>query len=194
MTLNNNSATLKKKLNLGGLLGFKVSNPKWTFYTDLLFMGFTADITVPITSRTGDLKTTATFFGIYGMRKVTNWLDLGLGGRLAIYNLQLHLDDTLLLPELLEETNFWLFPPLFVYRLKFLENKKWSVGIIGDLGGFGFFDTWTYLINPYINYRFSDLFELSTRYRVLSLNHEDEGGDKTDLLFYGPEIGFLFHF
>jgi len=76
--------------------------------------------------------------------------------------------------------------------LKFVQNDRWNVGIAGDVGGFGFFDTWTYLVNPYVSYRVSDLFELSTRYRVLSLDHEDEsGGDKTDLTFYGPEIGFF---
>ena len=195
VTIGRNEVSLQKKLNLGGLLGFEASNSKWTFYTDLLFVGFNTDVTVPLSQRTGDLQVSSTFIGIYGMVRVAKWLDLGIGGRLAIYTLRLRLDESGFLPELSEETNFWMFPPLLAYRFNLLENDHWSVGIAGDIGGFGFFDTWTYLLNPYVNYRFSDLFELSTRYRVLSLDQEEEdGGDKTDLTFYGPEIGLLFHF
>ncbi len=84
VTLNNNSVSLNKKLNLGGILGFEVTNSTWTFYTDVIFVGFNTDVTTPISNRTGNLKVTATFVGIYGMIRVAKWLDLGLGGRLHL--------------------------------------------------------------------------------------------------------------
>ena len=192
--INLNSVTLSKKHTFGGMLGFEAYNPKWAFYTDLMIVDFKTDITAPLTGRNGDFEATATLWGIYGMRRLAKWIELGLGGRLNILNMKLKLEGSLLFSETTEETTLWLVPPLVVYRLTALKNDKWNLGVYGDVGGFGFFDTFTYLVSPHVNYRLSNLFEIYGGWRLLSVDHNDEsGGDKFDVLFNGPQIGLLFH-
>jgi hypothetical protein len=193
--INRNSGTLSNKLSVGGMLAFEAYNPKWSIYTDLLHMNFDTDVTLPLSSRMGTLETSTTFFGIYAMRRVAKWFEVGLGGRLAFNNSRLKADPNRIFPEIDAEFNSVIFDPLLVYRFTFLRNDKWNIGLRGDVGGFGFYSIFTYMINPMVGYQISDLLEINLSYRLLSFYQDDEEGrDKFDLLFYGPQLGLLFHF
>ncbi len=50
---------------------------------------------------------------------------------------------------------------------------------------------------PFAGYRFSNLFELVLAYRALGMDYETGSGAELfayDVVTFGPEIGFLFHF
>ena len=192
--VNNNSAVLTQELNMGGMLGFQAYNPKWSLSSDLMFVNVSTDITVPITDRSGTYEAATTLWGFYAMRKVAKWFDLGLGARLGIVNSKLKVEEGPVLPEIDSESTMWMLPPLVVYRFNFVESEKWTARLRGDIGGFGFFSTFTYLVNPYVGFRVSKLFEPYLGYRVISVYRDDEdGGDQVDMLLYGPQFGFLFH-
>ena len=61
------------------------------------------------------------------MIKLAKWLDLGLGGRTAFYNMKLKADQTILFSEIDTQGNSVLFDPLFVYRFTFLKTEKWKM-------------------------------------------------------------------
>ena len=194
VVLNGDEAQVSKGLTPQALLEFKAYSPKWSFITDFLFLQFDHTYDA-IGNRVGQVEMNALFWGIYGTHRVTNWLDLGLGGRLAVYKTKIKVDPTPLFGGIDHEVQFWLFPPLVVYRLTLLANDKWQIRVRGDIGGFGFFDTFTYLVDPYVGYRLSKTFEVYAGYRLLSIFHEDvEGNDKTDVIFNGPQMGLWIHF
>jgi hypothetical protein len=195
VVLTDEAANLLKETNLGGMLNFEAHHPKWFLYTDLMFVNIATDVTVPITNRAGKYDGTAIFWGLYGMRKIAGWLDLGLGVRMVFINSRLFLEEGGILPEINEEFNTWLFPPLIVYQFNFLENEKWLLRLRGDVGGFGFFGTFTYMFEPYAGYQLTNTLQITAGYRYLSLDHENEEKEKiTNLYFQGPKLGLLFHF
>ena len=103
-------------------------------------------------------------------------------------------DSTESFPELDTEYNATEISPLIVYRFTFFSNDKWNIRMRGDVGGFGVYSIFTYLINPSAGYRISDLIEVNLSYRLLSFDQNDEdNGDNFDLIFQGPQFGVLFH-
>lgn len=193
--INNHSGALAKTYVVGGMIAFEAYTPKWSIYTDLLLTNFNTDVTLPLTDRIGTIDASTTFFGIYAMRRVAKWFELGLGGRLIVTNSNMTAESTLLFSEIDADFNSVAVDPLFVYRFTFLNNEHWNIRLRGDVGGFGFYSIFTYLINPSVGYRITDLLEINLGYRLLSFyQNDEEGGDRFDLLFNGPQIGVLFHF
>ena len=194
VVLNNNAAELDVKTQLSGILTFEAYTKKWSVISDYMILNMSTDVTLPISDRTALYRLTTNIVGFYGTYKLTKWFELGLGGRIGFMNNRLNADAATLLPEIDAQYKSTLFIPLLVYRFNFLHTDKWKIRLRGDYGGFGFFDFRSYLVNPYVGWHFTEIAEAYVGYRVISMTREDkEGNDSFDLLFYGPQFGFIFH-
>jgi len=194
--INNNPGSLNTlKLNLGGMLYFESYSPKWSIATDLILMNFDTDITMNLSGREGTLGLKNTIVGFYVMYRVARWIELGLGGRLVAATTNLHVPAGNILSEINGEFKSVIVDPLLVTRFTFLNTKKWHLALRGDVGAFGALGYFTWLVNPYVGFKLSKLFEVNLGYRVLSLYHDDEpNNDRLDLLLYGPQVGLQIHF
>jgi len=193
--INYNSGSLYHKATVGGLLAFEAYNPKWSIYTDLLITKIETDIQLPLSSRLGTFKANTTFLGFYGMRRVAKWFEIGLGAKIIFNNSSITADARNLFDELDVEYDMTTVSPLVVYRFTFLDTDKWNLRVRGDVGGFGAYSIFTWMINPSAGYRISDLIEVNAAYRFLSFEKDDkDNGNKIDLNFDSPQFGVLFHF
>jgi hypothetical protein len=184
------SGTLTSSLNYGGMLGFEAYSAKWAIGTNLLLVSSSSDITLPLTSRPASFDGKFTLIGLYGLRQAAKWLDLGLGGRVVLVDADLFIDGAHI-----KDSKYPTFAPLIAYKFNILDSKKWGITLQGDVGGFGINSTWTYLVNPYVGYRISKLFEIYAGYRLLSFSTvSDSEETEMDILMHGPKIGFNIHF
>ena len=197
-SFNKGPGELIKTLDFAVMLYFEASNPKWSLIMDALYLKSGKDITLKEeTQREGNVGMNLTSIGFSGMRRLATWFEMGIGGRVNFYNMEMKVEAGLILPEVDEKSDDTWFDPLIVYRFTApLNNEKWKLGLHGDLGGFGVGSKFTYMVYPYAGYQFSHWFELSLGFRTAGFNFENNSTgmeNKLDVLFYGPQIGFLFH-
>jgi hypothetical protein len=194
--INNNPGNIpSSKLNLGGMLYLEAHSPKWSIAADLMLMDISTDITMNNSGREGTFNVKPTIVGLYFMRRVAPWLEIGLGGRLLAYKMNLQVPAGIILSEIDAESNSEIVDPLIVTRFTFLKTEKWQIALRGDVGAFGLLGYFTWLVNPYAGFKITKVFEVNLGYRVLSLYHDDsENNDRLDLLLYGPQAGLLIHF
>jgi hypothetical protein len=191
--INNNPAILTaKKMNVGGMVSFEARSPKWSISTDFIYTNIDTDITMPRTNRKGTIDIRTSFYGLYGMRRVAKWLELGLGVRIVVYDINMKVPAGIIFSEIDTRFKSGIVDPLIVTRVTFLDSENWELALRGDVGAFGIWGYFTYLIYPYVGYKIKNLFEVNLGYRVVNLYHNDEAGnDKIDLLYYGPQLGLL---
>ena len=195
---NKGPGELIETLDFAVMLYLEASNPQWALIMDALYLKSGKDITLKEeTQREGTVGVNVTSIGFSGMRRLTTWFELGIGGRVNFYNMQMNVETGAILPEIDEKSNDTWFDPLIVYRFTApLNNEKWKLGLHGDFGGFGVGSKFTYMVYPYAGYQFSNWFELSLGFRTAGFDFENNKAgveNKLDVLFYGPQIGFLFH-
>ena len=194
--INNNPGMIpSSNLNLGGMLYLEAYTPKWSIATDLMFMDVSTDITMNISGREGTLNIKPTIVGLYFLRRVAKWFEVGIGGRLISSKTNLLVPAGAILSEINTEFNSAIVDPLIVTRFTFLKTEKWQISMRGDVGAFGLLGYFTWLVNPYAGFKISKMFEVNLGYRVLSMYHDDsENNDRLDLLLYGPQAGLMIHF
>jgi hypothetical protein len=179
---------------MSGIIVFEAYTKKWSVISDYMILNFSTDVTLPISERTALYRLTTNIVGFYGTYKLTKWFELGLGVRIGFMNNRLNANAGNILPEIDAQFKSALAIPMFVYRFNFLHTDKWKIRLRGDYGGFGLFDFNSFLVNPYVGWHFTQIAEVYLGYRVISMTREDvEGYDSFDLLFYGPQLGFIFH-
>jgi hypothetical protein len=188
--MGNNSGTLTSSLNYGGMLGFEAYSAKWAIGTSLLFVSSSSDLTLPLSSREAKFDGKFTLIGVYGLRQAAKWFDIGLGGRIVLVDADLFIDGVQI-----KDSKYPTFAPLIAYKFNILDSKKWRIALQGDVGGFGINATWTYLVNPYVGFKISKLFEVYAGYRMLSFSTtSDSEKTEMDILMHGPKLGFFIHF
>jgi len=194
--INSTPGDLLKSFELGGMLYFEAANPKWSVSADFIFAKVGNDFTLPLTQRKGKIEATTNFAGIYGMYRVVDWFEIGLGGRFNIVDSSLKVEPGRILPAIDDNASDTWFDPLITYRFTVpIANEKWYAGLRGDIGGFGVGSDFAWMVFPAGGYRFSHLFELSLGFRAMGLDFKnDDRSHEVKLNFYGPQIGFLFHF
>ena len=194
--INNNPGKIPStKLNLAGMLYLETYSPKWSIATDLMLMEVTTEITMNNSGREGTFHIKPTIVGLYTLLRVAKWFEVGIGARIAIYDMILFVPAGTILSEINADYNSAIVDPLIVTRVTFLKTEKWQIALRGDVGAFGLLGYFTYLVNPYVGFKITKLFEVNLGYRILSLYHDDsEFDDRLDLLFYGPQVGLLINF
>ena len=188
-----------ERLDFGAMLYLEMANQNWAITLDGLFMNLGETGQLPVTGREAEVDMKQLALEVTGMRRLASWAELGVGGRLNVIESGLFVEEGQVLPGIdVSDTNTW-FDPLIVARLMAPLENRWRLGVNGDIGGFGIGSDFAWQVYPFIGYRFARVFELAVAYRALGVDYEtgSEGEEdffRYDMVTFGPQIGFLFHF
>jgi hypothetical protein len=188
------------QLQSGFMLYAEVQNGTWALSSDFLYMKLKQDVVPTTVINGGSLTVSETAWELAGLRRFLPWLEGGIGGRL----LNINVDAEIVRNEIgggtsgqqKEEAQTW-FDPILVIRMKIPDSGNLLLQLRGDIGGFGVGSDFTWQIQAYGGYRFSDLFQVTAGYRVLAIDFEtgaDQGRFLYDVTTSGPvlQIGFNF--
>ncbi len=187
-----------ENLDFGAMLYLEMANRDWAITLDGLYMNLGAKGQTPVTGRDAEVDMKQLAIQVNGLRRVAPWAEIGIGGRFNSIEQGLFVaPGEIVLPGIdVSERNNW-FDPLIAARFTAPLESKWQLGISGDVGGFGIGSDFAWQVFPYAGYRFSRLFELAAGYRAIGMKYETGSGDDYflyDMVIFGPQIGFVFHF
>lgn len=186
-----------ENLDFGAMLYLEMANTDWAITLDGLYMDLGAAAELPVSGRTGNANVKQWALEAKGLRRVAEWAELGIGARLNSIDMGLFVEAGMVLPEIDVSGKQTWFDPLIAARLMAPLENRWSLGVSGDIGGFGVGSSFAWQVLPFAGYRFTRVFQLVLAYRALGANYETGSGTDLfvyDLVTFGPEIGFVFHF
>lgn len=202
-----NTNNIFNNLKMGFMLNAEASNDKWTVGSDVLYMSLGEEkklsrelINGEELTVSGEITAKQTGWELMGLRRVTPWLELGLGGLINSINTEVKLTT----PEIGGETTTrrksitetWL-DPMIIARIKSKAGEKFVYQFRGEFGGFGIGSDFAWQIQAYAGYKFSKLFEVTGGYRVIGLDFKSGSGKDRflyDVDTSGPMIRFGFRF
>jgi hypothetical protein len=182
-------------LNIGAMLYAEATNDNWAITSDFLYMNLGQDAQESNLVTGGDVTMKETCWELAGLKRITPWLDAGVGGRLLSLNAAIDI-ETLLENRSGSATRTW-FDPVIIARSNHIFNEKWILQVRGDLGGFGIGSDFTWQGQVYAGYRFSKLFQATVGYRYIGIDYDKgEGQDRFlyDIDTYGAVIRLGFNF
>lgn len=194
-----NPGDIFSKLRIGGMLYLEAHNDDWAITSDLLYMNLEQDVTPGILIGSGDLNAQQWAWEFAGLYRVLPFLEAGIGGRLN--NIQADLDinrneiggGTTPLSAEISET--WI-DPIVLVRVTGDINNKWMFQFRGDVGGFGIGSDISYQLQGLVGYRFTQVFQLTTGYRILSMDYDEGTGEnrfRYNMKIFGPMIKLGFN-
>jgi hypothetical protein len=203
ISVNANTRDLLKRLNWALMLYFEAAHPKFSIITDILYMNLADGGTLPSGRRDAELRMQqlATEFVFLG--RLASWFELGFGGRVNFVQAGITAPAGMLLPAIdLDFRQTW-FDPLVALRFSVpFKNDHWRLGLRADVGGFTLGSTYAWQVYPYGGYNFDGIkdrrvFELVAAFRAFGMKYETGSGPSRfvyDMIIWGPEVGFVFHF
>ena len=174
------AADILGHLNIGAMLYAEATNDNWAITSDVLYMNLGQDAQQSNFVTGGDVTMKETCWELAGLKRITPWLDAGIGGRLLSLNAAI---DIVTLKVLRSEsaTRTW-FDPVIIARSNHVFNDKWLLQVRGDLGGFGIGSDFTWQGQVYAGYRFSTIFQMTIGYRYIGIDYDK--GDNLDRFLY----------
>lgn len=165
------------KLKMGAMFYLEATNDNWAISSDLLYMKLCQGIREGILITGGDITMKQTAWEIAGLKRITPWLEGGLGGRLMSLYTGLNL-ETINEPREGSASKIW-FDPVIIVRSQGAIKEKWLLQFRGDVGGFGLGSDFSWQIQANVGYRFSKLFQTTIGYRFIGINYDKgEGRDR----------------
>ena len=194
-----NPGDIFSKLQMGAMLNLEASNDKWAIATDFIYMNLQQDVTSGTLINSGDATAKQFAWELAGLRRITPWLELGIGGILnslqAGVNINVNNIGGGTTNRSKELTQSW-YDPMLIARIKHNPVKKFMYEFRGEIGGFGIGSDFAWQIQAYAGYRFSKLFQITGGYRVISLDYSKGEGENRflyDIDTFGPVIRFGFN-
>lgn len=188
------------KLKMAGMLYLEAQTAKWAISSDLVYMNLNQEVTPGRLLHSGTAGAKQLVWEVAGLYRIWPFLEIGAGGRLN--NLHSEIDVRRnVFPAGTEEyygtqSTTWI-DPILITRLSAHFRDKVLFQFRGDVGGFGIGSDFSWQLQAYTGYRFSDLFQLTVGYRVLSTDYRKEA-DTNYFVFnvkeFGPVIRFGFNF
>jgi hypothetical protein len=164
----------------------QVGYDRWTFTTDVVFMGLgasrnnlTVDMDQWMVEPTLSYRVSKYFEPLVGVRY--NNLSGEIRGPLNRNPFG---------------TQDW-WDPIVGANLTLPMGKKFNFNFRGDIGGFGVGSDFTWQVFPYFDWRFAKWGSLQAGYRWLDMDYETGSGNSQftyDMLSQGPQLGFTIHF
>lgn len=192
-----NPGDIFSNLDFGAMLYFEMNKGKWAFTFDGLYMDLGKKGEIPISTRKAELDITQLEIELTAFYRATEWLEVGLGGRLSNIKQGIYASPGLFNNEIdASDSNTW-FDPLIAARFNVDVDNLLFIRLRTDIGGFGLGSDFSWQIHPAVGYRFSPTFELGVGYRWLGMDYETGQGNDYfmyDLVDSGLEMSFIFHF
>lgn len=182
------------------MLYIEASNDKWAINSDLLFMNLEQDITPSTLINNGRVNAKQLGWELAGLRRVTPWLELGVGGLLNSLEMEINITrnqaagGTSTLSG--NQSKTW-YDPMVIARLTTAPGKKFIGQFRGEVGGFGIGSDFAWQLQAIAGYRFSKLFDMTAGYRFIGLDYSSGEGAKAfvyDMVTFGPMIRLGFSF
>ena len=196
--IDSNAGDILGALKIGGMLYFEASSSRWSICSDIIYMNLEQDVKTRVIIQDGSVQMKQLAWEVSGLRNILPWLDAGIGLRLN--SVEAGFDITTRFGSQTEHhrtsTETWLDPILIARSQGIIGSSKWTYLLRADIGGFGIGSDFAWQIQPYLGYRFSQLFQLSAGYRVIGMDYETESGDdyfKYDVDTSGPVVRFGFN-
>ncbi len=180
------------QLKFGGMLYFETSKKGWTISADFIYMHLAMGIEERLLVQSGEIDVKETLFEVAGLKKVSNWLDVGIGGRIVSIKEGVTINLKGINPQTVSGklTETW-FDPILIVRSQGSLAERWFYQFRGDLGGFGLGSDFTWQIQANVGYQLSEKFHLSLGYRNIFINYENGSGSnyfKYDMSTFGPNL------
>ena len=191
------------RLNWALMLYFQAKHPKFSIVTDFLYMNLGQGGELPASGRSADLRLQQLAAEAVFLGRIVEWFELGFGGRVNFVQSGLTAPAGMLLPAVdLDFRQTWFDPLIVVRFLVPFANDHWRLGLRADVGGFAVGSTYAWQAYPYAGYNFDGIkgkrvFELGVAFRAIGMKYETGSGLRRfvyDMIIWGPELGFLFHF
>ena len=180
------------QLKFGGMLYFETMKNDWKLSSDFIYMHLAMGVEEGILVQSGEIDLKELLFEVAGLKRVNNWLEVGVGGRLVSIKegLELQLKEGPLGQVTGGLTETW-FDPVLIFRSNGDFNEKWFYQLRGDFGGFGVGSDFTWQIQANVGYRVSEKLALSVGYRNIDIDYENGSGTdyfKYDMSTFGPNL------
>lgn len=180
------------QLKFGGMLYFETTKNDWTLSSDFIYMHLAMGVEEGVLVQSGEIDLKELLFEVAGLKRVTNWLEVGVGGRIVSIKEGLEIDLKFGNPGMVagDISETW-FDPVLILRSNGDFNEQWFYQLRGDFGGFGIGSDFTWQIQANVGYRFSEKFHLSLGYRNIDIDYEGGSGSdyfKYDMSTFGPNL------
>jgi len=161
-------------LKMGAMFYFEATNDNWAITSDLIYMKLGQDVVPGHVVTGGDVTMKQTAWEIAGLKRITPWLDGGLGGRLVSLYTGLNIETTRETREG-SASKTWV-DPIIIVRSQGAIKDKWLLQFRGDIGGFGVGSDFSWQIQANVGYRFSKLFQTTIGYRYIGIDYDKGDG------------------
>jgi hypothetical protein len=183
-------------LKMGAMLYAEATNNNWSITSDFIYMKLGQDV-VPDSKliQSGDAIMKQYVWELAGLKRITPWLDGGIGGRLIDLYAGLNI-QTIQEYQSGSASKLW-YDPVLILRSNNVLKDNWLIQLRGDVGGFGIGSDFTWQAQAYIGYRFSKLFQTTFGYRYIAIDYDKgEGKDRFlyDIDTFGAVLRFGFNF
>ena len=196
VTVDADAGSIFGNLKMGAMLYFEATNDDWSITSDLIYMKLGQDVVPDNLVSSGAVTMKQYAWEVAGLKRITPWLEGGIGGRLVSLYTGL---DLVTVHETTREgsaSKTW-FDPIVLLRSQGAIKGKWLLQFRGDVGGFGVGSDFSWQVQANVGYRFSKLFQTTIGYRYIGINY-DKGEGVERFLYnidtYGPVIRFGFNF
>jgi hypothetical protein len=194
-------ADIFSRLQMGAMLNLEASNGNWSVISDILYMDLEQDITPSTLINSGEVGMKQFAWELAGLKRVTPWLELGIGGILN----SIGVDETVTRnlvgggtsTQSASASKTWVDPMLIARLATPSRPKKWFGQFRGEIGGFGIGSDFAWQVQAIGGYRFSKLFDMTVGYRGIGFDYQSGEGAKTfmyDMTIFGPMVRFGFNF
>ncbi len=194
-------ADIFSRLQMGAMLNLEASNGNWSVTSDILYMDLAQDITSSTLISSGEVGMKQFAWELAGLKRVTPWLELGIGGILNNIGVNEKVTRNLVgggtSTQSASASKTWVDPMLIARVATPSSPRKWFGQFRGEIGGFGVGSDFAWQVQGIAGYRFSKLFDMSVGYRGIGFDYQSGEGNKTfiyDMTIFGPMIRFGFTF
>lgn len=166
----------------------------WGFLIDTNYLDISGDQGFPTgNSLNVDFQATlAEFSGLYRIKQQKHVFDFIAGVRYTKMEVDLNMAASP--PLALNATQDWI-DPLIGARWVWQFADKWSLGVRGDIGGFGVGSDFAWQAAALVDWQPFEYVSFIAGYRALDMDYEDEDNPnlfKMDATFHGPVLGLNF--
>ena len=192
-----------KRLNWALMLYFEAKHPKFSIATDLLYMNLGQGGVLPASGQNAELRMQQLAAEVVFLGRIVEWFELGTGARVNFIQTDLTAPAGMVLPAVdIDFRDNWV-DPLIVVRFSVpFKDDHWRLGLRADFGGFTIGSLYAWQVYPFGGYNFDGIngkrvFELGIAFRALGMKYETGSGPNRfvyDMIIWGPQLGFLFHF
>lgn len=199
LEIDQKASDIYSHISYGGMYTIEASNKNWAIVADFMYSSFDATAKQNPLVLKGRLDADQFIGDLSILRKITPWLDAGLGGTLV--NVKAGFDTTIVNPYIGQLINLnksvsktWV-EPMIILRTTNIEDSRFIYTIRGGVGGFGLGSKFAWQAEAFAGYKFSELFYASLGYKTVSFNYKKTSLDDAflyDMRISGPmlKLGF----